>query len=207
MESNANANETGMQLPTFPLVPGELGRLIEVSGEVSPSSTEEFGEYFAMSFTKSDASGDGPSGLDYCHSYSWGRDSFRFHIRGGGNAHVRAVTRLPVNTANPNLKCAVCYSSPSLIPVLTRWWNKFSYSYSYTFKFFMQFISHFLWMWRHYWWGIEADVRTLFIYNVVLSTPTRISQKVKKKVDDDNNSIVLIAQCNTVHVLLYITWP
>jgi hypothetical protein len=48
----ANTTVTGVQLPTFPMVSGEAARLIEVSGEVVPTSTDEFGEYFAMSLIR-----------------------------------------------------------------------------------------------------------------------------------------------------------
>lgn len=48
MDSMYSANETGVQLPVFPLVLGEVARLVELSGTVLLTSTDEFGEYFAM---------------------------------------------------------------------------------------------------------------------------------------------------------------
>lgn len=52
MESTSAINVTGVQLPTFPMVSGELARLIDISGAISPTSTEESGEYYAMSFVQ-----------------------------------------------------------------------------------------------------------------------------------------------------------
>ena len=42
----------GAQLPTFPMVSEELFRLIEAAASAVPTSTEEFGEYFAMSLVQ-----------------------------------------------------------------------------------------------------------------------------------------------------------
>ena len=47
-----------MQLPVFPLASGEIARLIELSGTLLPTSTDDFGEYFAMSLIRSTPSGD-----------------------------------------------------------------------------------------------------------------------------------------------------
>ena len=49
MESNSSVNVTGVQLPSYPMVSNDLFRRIELAAMAVPSSTEEFGEYFAMS--------------------------------------------------------------------------------------------------------------------------------------------------------------
>ena len=42
----------GIQLPTFPMVSDDLFRLIEAAASVVPTSTEEFGEYFAKAIVQ-----------------------------------------------------------------------------------------------------------------------------------------------------------
>ena len=58
MESMCSANETRVQLPVFPMASGAVARLIELSGTVLPTSTDEFGEYFAMSLIRVTPSGE-----------------------------------------------------------------------------------------------------------------------------------------------------
>ena len=58
MDAIYSANETGVQLPVFPMASGEVARMIDLSGTVSPTSTDEFGEYFSMSLIRLTPSGD-----------------------------------------------------------------------------------------------------------------------------------------------------
>ena len=52
MEPISSNAETGVQVPTFPMASGEIARLIDLSGTLLPTSTDEYGEYFAMSLVR-----------------------------------------------------------------------------------------------------------------------------------------------------------
>ena len=58
MDSMYSANETGVQLPVFSMASGAVARLIKLSGTVLPTSTDEFGEYFATSLIRVTPSGE-----------------------------------------------------------------------------------------------------------------------------------------------------
>jgi hypothetical protein len=45
---SSSVNVGGLQLPSFPLVSGGFARLFDIAGSISPTSTEESGEFFAM---------------------------------------------------------------------------------------------------------------------------------------------------------------
>jgi hypothetical protein len=45
---SSSVNVGGVQLPSFPLVSGGFARLFDIAGSISPTSTEESGEFFAM---------------------------------------------------------------------------------------------------------------------------------------------------------------
>jgi hypothetical protein len=57
MGDTSSTNETGVLLPVFPLVSGEIAKLVEVSGTITPTSTDEFGEYFGMSLIRVEPAG------------------------------------------------------------------------------------------------------------------------------------------------------
>ena len=52
MESISSASMVGVQLPTFLMVSEDVFRLIEAAASAVTTSTEEFGEYFAMSLVQ-----------------------------------------------------------------------------------------------------------------------------------------------------------
>ena len=52
MEPISSNAEAGVQVPTFPMASGEIARLIELSGTLLPTSTDEYGEHFAMSLVR-----------------------------------------------------------------------------------------------------------------------------------------------------------
>lgn len=68
------------------------------------------------------------------------------------------------------------------------------------FQILMKFNSHFLWMWRHYWWGIEAEIRIIFVFEPFDAFED--FPESWRKLHNNNRSIVLIARCNTVHILM-----
>jgi hypothetical protein len=52
MESTSSVIMSGVQLPTFPMVSDDVFRLVEAAATTAPTSTDEFGEYFAVSLTQ-----------------------------------------------------------------------------------------------------------------------------------------------------------
>jgi hypothetical protein len=50
VQMNSSVNVGGVQLPSFPLVSGDFARLFDIAGTISPTSTEDSGELFAMAF-------------------------------------------------------------------------------------------------------------------------------------------------------------
>jgi hypothetical protein len=92
MESTSSVIMSGVQLPTFPMVSDDVFRLVEAAATTVPTSTDEFGEYFAMSLTQVLL---GTSRLYYPDSSigTCGRWDFGFYLSCNGEADVHPDCR------------------------------------------------------------------------------------------------------------------